>query len=75
MSETKTKMKEIIDAQPEDATYRDILRELAFENMVKRGLDDVREKRVMSNEEMYRTIRSWRKNMDTGGRKLAERYP
>lgn len=61
MSDIKMKMKEIIQAQPEDATYEEIMRELAFERMIERGLADARSERVLSNEEMARRIRTWQK--------------
>ena len=54
-------MAEIIREQPEDATYEEILRELAFERMVERGLADARTGRVIYNEEMARRIRGWQK--------------
>lgn len=38
MSSIKDRMTEIIQEQPEDATYEEILRELAFHKMVERGL-------------------------------------
>ena len=59
MSSLKVRMAEIIQEQPEDATYEEIMRELAFERMVERGLADSRTGRVISNEEMARRIRSW----------------
>ena len=61
MSTIKEKMTEVIQAQPEDATYEEIMRELAFERMVDRGLADSRNERVVSNEEMERRIRTWQK--------------
>jgi len=61
MSTAKQKMSEIIQSQPDDASYEEIMRELAFERMVERGLDDSREGRVVSNEDMEHRIRSWRK--------------
>lgn len=61
MSNVKEKMTEIIQSQPEDATYEEIMRELAFERMVQRGLKDSRSGRVVSNEEMERRIRVWQK--------------
>ena len=61
MSTTKDKMTEVIRSQPEDATYEEIMRELAFEKMVDRGLEDARNRRVISNEDMERRIRTWRK--------------
>ena len=50
----------IVDNQPEDASYEEILRELAFDRMVERGLSDVRANRVMNNNEAAQKIRSWR---------------
>ena len=46
---------------PEDASYDEIMRELAFERMVDRGLADIRAGRVISNDEMAGRIRTWRK--------------
>ena len=61
MSNIKEKMTEVILSQPEDATYEEIMRELAFERMVARGLEDSRHGRVVSNDEMQRRIRTWQK--------------
>ena len=59
MPSAKQKMTEVIQSQPEDATYEEIMRELAFERMVARGLEDSRAGRVMSNEEIERRMRTW----------------
>jgi len=59
MATAKQKMTEIIEQQPDDSSYDEILRELAFSQMVERGLDDSRADRTISNEEMGRRIRSW----------------
>jgi predicted transcriptional regulator len=61
MSSMKETMIRVIQEQPEDATYEEILRELAFHKMVERGLGDSREGRVISNEEMSRRMDEWRK--------------
>ena len=61
MQKAKEKMKEIIEAQPEDATYEEILKELAFEQMVEHGLEDSRKGRVVSNDEMRHRIKTWAK--------------
>jgi len=61
MEKIKEKMKEVIEAQPEDASYEEIMRELTFERMVERGLEDSRKGRVISNENMKRRIRTWQK--------------
>lgn len=42
MTKDKEKMLEIIQSQPEDSTYEEILRELAFQRMIEHGLKDSR---------------------------------
>jgi hypothetical protein len=61
MPTAKQKIAEVIQSQPDDATYEEIMRELAFERMVARGLEDSRRQRVVSNDEMERRIRTWSK--------------
>ncbi len=61
MSDAKTKMVEIIKEQPEDSSYDEILRELAFKRMVDRGLEDERAGRIVSNDDAAKRIRSWQK--------------
>jgi predicted transcriptional regulator len=56
----KSVLRDVIEAQPEDASYEEIMRELAFERMLARGLADVRAGRSVSHEEALRRIRSWR---------------
>ena len=57
----KETLKAVIDDQPDDATYDEILRELTFERMVQRGLADSLAGRTIPHEEMDKRIRSWRK--------------
>ncbi|MBS3952492.1 MAG: hypothetical protein KGZ88_06050 [Methylomicrobium sp.] len=59
MPTVKEQMVEVINSQPLDASYDEIMRELAFECMVNRGLADSRQKRTLSNEEIERRIQSW----------------
>lgn len=61
MATVKEAMTKIIQEQPEDASYEEIMRELAFERMVERGLEDSRKGRIISDEEMEQRIRSWQK--------------
>jgi predicted transcriptional regulator len=61
MSTAKEELTRVIQAQPEDSSSEEIVRELAFHVMVERGLADADAQRVISNEEMARRIRSWRK--------------
>jgi len=61
MANVKEAMTKIIQEQPEDASYEEIMRELAFERMVERGLEDSRKGRMISDEEMEHRIRSWQR--------------
>ncbi len=61
MSTAKEQITELIRKQPDDSSYDEIVRVLAFDLMVKRGLKDSDEGRTISNEEMHRRIKTWRK--------------
>ena len=61
MTTAKERIVEILEQQPEDSTYEEILRELALARMIDRGLEDSRAGRTISNEEMERRIRTWRR--------------
>jgi len=61
MATPKEELTRLIEEQPEDSSREEIVRELAFHVMVERGLADSDAKRIISNEEMGRRIRSWRK--------------
>ena len=59
MSTAKEHLTKLIGNQPEDSSEADIVRELAFDLMVRRGLADAEANRTLSNEDMGRRIRSW----------------
>jgi predicted transcriptional regulator len=61
MSTAKEELTKLIQDQPDDSSYDEILRELAFNLMVQRGLKDSDEGKTISNDEMGRRIRSWQK--------------
>ena len=61
MISPKKQMTKIIHQQPEDSSYDEILRELAFARMVERGLADSKAKRTITNEQLKRKIKSWQK--------------
>ena len=61
MASAKEEIQRIVEQQPDDSSYDEILRELAFARMVQRGLDDSRAGRTISHAEMGRRIRTWRK--------------
>lgn len=59
MASVKDEMINIIHNQPDDSSYDEILKELAFHRMIERGLADSKQGRTISNQEMERRIRSW----------------
>jgi predicted transcriptional regulator len=61
MSTAKEDLTRLIQAQPEDSSPEEIVRELAFHVMIERGLADSDTGRVISNDEMAHRIRSWRR--------------
>jgi len=61
MASAKETMAEIIARQPEDSSYDEMLRELAFARMVQRGLEDSDEGRTVSDEDIKEKLDSWRK--------------
>jgi predicted transcriptional regulator len=61
MATAKEELTKLIQDQPDDSSYDEILRELAFNLMVQRGLRDSDEGKTISNDEMGRRLQSWRK--------------
>lgn len=61
MSTAKEHIAEIVERQPDDSSYDEIVRELAFDLMVQRGLKDSDERRTIPNDEMRRRIATWQK--------------
>ena len=51
--------KKIIDSLPEDSSYDEILKELAFDRMIERGLDDSKNGKTISNDEMKHRLKQW----------------
>ena len=61
MASAKEEMTRIIQEQPDDGSFDEILRELAFSRMVDRGLEDSDAGRTISDEELKDRMRKWRK--------------
>ncbi len=59
MTAPKTQIKKILDRLPEDSSYDEILKELAFFKIVERGLKDSKNGKIITNEEMKKRIKSW----------------
>ncbi len=58
MSTAKEQITELVKKQPDDSSYDEIIRELAFDLMVQRGLKDSDEGRTIPNDEMHRRIKT-----------------
>ena len=61
MATAKEHITELIKLQPDDSSYDDTVRELAFDLMVQRGLKDSDEGRTISDEEMEHRINTWQR--------------
>lgn len=59
MTAPKLEAKKIIDSLPEDTSYDEILKELAFDRMIQRGLKDSKGSKTISNKEMEHRIKQW----------------
>ncbi|SFV87867.1 hypothetical protein MNB_SUP05-SYMBIONT-5-913 [hydrothermal vent metagenome] len=59
MNAIKEQSKRIIDNMPEDVSYDEILKALAFDKMIKNGIQDSRDKNTVSNAEMQQKIKQW----------------
>jgi len=55
----KTQIRKLLEQQPDDSSYDEILRELALHRMIEKGLEDADAGRTLSHEEMGRSIDSW----------------
>ncbi len=59
-SSAKQTVADIVKEMPEDSSYDEILEELLMNRMIERGLADVEAGRTISDDEMAKTIESWR---------------
>ena len=59
MATAKEEIKRLIEAQPDDSSFEELAREIAFRVMVERGLRDSDAGRTIPDEEMEARIRSW----------------
>jgi predicted transcriptional regulator len=57
----KAQMVEIIQELPEDTSFDEILRELAFFRLVERGQSDFETGRLLSADDVRKRVRSWRR--------------
>jgi len=61
MATAKEQIAQLVQQQPDDSSYDEIIRELAFHLMIERGLKDSDEGPTISNDEMEARINTWLK--------------
>jgi len=57
----KEEITRIIEGQPDDSSFDELLRELAFSRTIQRGLEDSIAGRTIPDEEVRLRIEEWRK--------------
>jgi len=61
MATAKEQISELVQKQPDDSSYDEIIRSLRFTSWSKRGPKHSDEGRTISNAEMQRRINTWTK--------------
>ena len=59
MSTAKEEVRLLLDQIPDDSTFEDIQYHIYVREKIQRGLKDVEEGRVVSEEEMERRMQKW----------------
>jgi hypothetical protein len=59
MEATKQDVLKLIENMPDDASLQDILYEIYFRAVVERGLDDIRNRRTVSHEQVVEDVARW----------------
>ena len=57
----KEEITRIIEGQPDDSSFDELLRELAFSRTIQRGIEDSVAGRTIPDEEVRLRIEEWRK--------------
>lgn len=59
MYTAKETAKKILNNLPEDSSMDEIIRELAFEKTIQRGLEDSKHNRIISEEDLKKETLKW----------------
>lgn len=59
MSTAKEKVKKMLDQIPDDASFEDIQYHIYVREKIERGLKDIKEGRVLSQEEVEQRMSKW----------------
>lgn len=57
----KQRMIQLLEGQPDDSSFEELIKELAFDRMVERGVTDAENGRTISHEELGRRMAAWQK--------------
>ena len=57
----KQRMIQLLEGQPDDSSFEELIKELAFDRMVERGVADAESGRTISHEEMGGRMAAWQK--------------
>ena len=57
----KDRVRAIVEQQPDDSSFDEILSELAFARMIERGVSDADAGRVIPHDDVLRETKSWSK--------------
>lgn len=55
----KEEIMETVKSQPADSTYEEIMHNLAYKQVIAKGLEDSLNGRVISHEELKEEVKSW----------------
>ena len=59
MSTAKEEVRKLLDNLPDEATFEDIQYHIYVRQKIERGLEDIREGRVLDQEEVERLMSRW----------------
>lgn len=59
MATAKEEVRKILDAIPDDASFEDIQYHIYVREKIDRGLEDIEQGRVLSQEEVERRMSKW----------------
>ena len=59
MSTAKEEVRKLLDNLPDEATFEDIQYHIYVRQKIERGLEDIREGRVLYQEEVERRMSKW----------------
>ena len=61
MSVVQEKIAKIVYDQPEDSSYEEIIKEIIFDHMIERGIEDSKNGKTITTDELKDRMKSWAK--------------